>query len=415
MKKGILQHKFLPHIWTQPSYPKSLHPQLLSLLKAFEIIFPLSEKSRVKEEQIYEGESIIPTLLEQSPSASLLKQQGFFFEDSILSKFKSQGEEDELRRLYQLAFVPKEFFGRLMVRLFHSAHAEQYYKDEMLVSHKNTCAKVWLDEDVLHIRVQGNHRELLLRNICEIVDNLLADWLNVDTHVFIPCPHCIKKMDLSDSDSISESGSLDASSIRHKRLKNSQHTQSRHTSSRTLSHETEKEGFHLFSLLECEERAAEGKAFLECPLGDSPVELSSLCPDIVVSDVKKISLDQIEGKTQIGKGSFAIVYKGVLEGKVVAVKSLIDTKEFKELRKEASKMSCLDHPNLLKLIGMSFNPLSLVTEFASRGSLFDLIHETKDEKRVFEELNWNFKLSISKDIASGMSYLHNCTPPIVHR
>jgi serine/threonine protein kinase len=44
-----------------------------------------------------------------------------------------------------------------------------------------------------------------------------------------------------------------------------------------------------------------------------------------------------------------------------------------------------------------------------RGSLFDLLH---DEKFA---LGWDLRVSICRDVSSGMNFLHTTTPPVLHR
>lgn len=44
------------------------------------------------------------------------------------------------------------------------------------------------------------------------------------------------------------------------------------------------------------------------------------------------------------------------------------------------------------------------------GTLFNLLH-----KEETKSISLTSKLKFAKDIASGMSYLHSLTPPIIHR
>ncbi len=48
-------------------------------------------------------------------------------------------------------------------------------------------------------------------------------------------------------------------------------------------------------------------------------------------------------------------------------------------------------------------------EFMARGSLKKLLHDAS------LDLTWEFRLSALRDTATGMLYLHNQTPPAIHR
>ena len=89
----------------------------------------------------------------------------------------------------------------------------------------------------------------------------------------------------------------------------------------------------------------------------------------------------------------------------------------------AEKFSRLNHPNLVKLYGITLNPLRMILEFVSQGDLFDLIHpkdKTDKEKGILGKISekdfpMEYRLKIALDIAKGMLYLQSITPPIIHR
>ena len=116
----------------------------------------------------------------------------------------------------------------------------------------------------------------------------------------------------------------------------------------------------------------------------------------------------------IAHGAMGVVNRAVYNGTMVAVKSFIcgpsgvSTDEF---HKEIRTLSTLHHPNIVLFIGFTSDPPSIVQEFAERGSLYDAIsvHNTTGE------MGWNRRLSIARDSARGMIYLHAQKPPILHR
>ncbi|XP_028783038.1 serine/threonine-protein kinase CTR1 [Neltuma alba] len=122
-------------------------------------------------------------------------------------------------------------------------------------------------------------------------------------------------------------------------------------------------------------------------------------------------------KDKIGTGSFGTVLRADWRGSDVAVKILkvqgFDAERYEEFRKEVSLMKRLRHPNIVLFMGAVFEQpnLSIVTEYLSRGSLFELLR-MPDARLVLSEKR---RLSMAYDVASGMNYLHQMRPPIVHR
>ncbi len=71
-------------------------------------------------------------------------------------------------------------------------------------------------------------------------------------------------------------------------------------------------------------------------------------------------------------------------------------------------MAQLQHPNFIRLLGVSLRPLCIVMELMA-GNLYDYLH---DKQRP---LNWRLRASLAEDIALGVRFLHEQSPPLVHR
>ncbi|XP_066418681.1 LIM domain kinase 2 isoform X6 [Molothrus aeneus] len=97
-------------------------------------------------------------------------------------------------------------------------------------------------------------------------------------------------------------------------------------------------------------------------------------------------------------------------GKVMVMKELIrcDEETQKTFLTEVKVMRSLDHPNVLKFIGVLYKDkkLNLLTEYIEGGTL-------KDFLRNADPFPWQQKVSFAKGIASGMAYLHSMC--IIHR
>ncbi|KAM4616132.1 LIM domain kinase 2 [Polymixia lowei] len=121
--------------------------------------------------------------------------------------------------------------------------------------------------------------------------------------------------------------------------------------------------------------------------------------------------DLIHGEV-LGKGFFgqAIKVTHKATGEVMVMKELIrcDEETQKTFLKEVKVMRSLEHPHVLKFIGVLYKDkrLNLITEFIEGGTLKDFIRE-------MDPFPWEQRVSFAKSIASGMAYLHSMS--IIHR
>jgi len=133
---------------------------------------------------------------------------------------------------------------------------------------------------------------------------------------------------------------------------------------------------------------------------------SNCCPWIV--DSRRISLGE-----SLGEGNYGRVNRGTYNGKPVAVKRLfnsrLDDRGMLMLRREAAILSDLVHPNIVQLIGLSLSEgnLILVMELVERGSL----HYVLADRSL--KLSWPKRLSMLRDAALGINYLHSLG--VIHR
>ncbi|KAL9241769.1 hypothetical protein vseg_015836 [Gypsophila vaccaria] len=106
------------------------------------------------------------------------------------------------------------------------------------------------------------------------------------------------------------------------------------------------------------------------------------------------------------KGS---VYKGVLEGNQVAIKTVNG-----DVSKEISVLNKINHFNLVNLLGVGFNEgvWYLIYENVVNGPLSDWIYADNPEK----SLSWGKRMQVALDVATGLNYLHSYTsPPLIHK
>lgn len=122
----------------------------------------------------------------------------------------------------------------------------------------------------------------------------------------------------------------------------------------------------------------------------------------------------------LGRGGFGVVFKGTLNGKLVAVKrcdsGTMGTKGLQEFMAEIDVLRKVRHRHLVALLGYCThgNERLLVYEYMSggtlRGHLCDLRHSG------YTPLTWTQRMIIALDVARGIEYLHGLAQEtFIHR
>ncbi|XP_077359583.1 receptor-interacting serine/threonine-protein kinase 2 isoform X2 [Festucalex cinctus] len=121
----------------------------------------------------------------------------------------------------------------------------------------------------------------------------------------------------------------------------------------------------------------------------------------------------------LSRGGFGTVFKAQHSDwrTTVAIKCLkLDSpfgeRERKCLLKEAEVLHKARFNYIIQIFGICNEPefFCIVTEFMSNGSLDQLLHE----KDMYPVLAWPLRLRILYEIALGVNFLHNMSPPLLH-
>ncbi|EFA77775.1 leucine-rich repeat-containing protein [Heterostelium album PN500] len=393
IKRGILVHNDLFQVWGG-RYDASLWPTLLKILEKFEVAYELPGKSDA------EGKSLLPSLLPEDPDgeiARILEQEWTPTAKLVESKQPVHFFGCD----YNFEFMPLGFFSRLLLRVLHISGIDikTYWrngvlldiigssqKQQALIAFKKRTNFGSKDAYKLTIEVRtfnngkkedDSNAAQFLQQLVFTVDSLLNNfYLNLpNIQRLIPCNHCI------------------------------------------CLNPTQEPFYFEFS--SCITALQEGKPFLYCRNDPNiPVRVDYVAPDLVANKVPTLKDTDVEYEKQIGKGAFGLVHKGKLKsGQVVAIKSLLnqegqETEEmiekFQEFQREVFIMSGMNHPNLVRLHGLMFNPPRMVMEFVPLGDLYKRL-------RCGETMSWGFKTRLMLDIAKGLEYMQSLSPPIVHR
>ncbi|KAM0856413.1 hypothetical protein ACQ4PT_049154 [Festuca glaucescens] len=129
---------------------------------------------------------------------------------------------------------------------------------------------------------------------------------------------------------------------------------------------------------------------------------------------EKLKLATKEFRDKLGEGGFGSVFKGQLNNETVAIKQLDRAGQGKkEFLAEVQIIGCVQHINLVKLIGFCAEKSHrlLVYEYMPRGSLEKWIYYKQNNA----PLEWCTRHMIVTGIAKGLSYLHeDCRQRIAH-
>jgi serine/threonine protein kinase len=135
----------------------------------------------------------------------------------------------------------------------------------------------------------------------------------------------------------------------------------------------------------------------------------------------------------LGEGSYGKVYLASMRETLCAVKLLLSTEDaaaavrsgessislsspvMQALQKECGLMASLRHPNVVLFLGLCYSPPAIVTEYCSRGSLFDCLRAASQAEGAAAQLSWTRRLNMALDAAKGVLALHSHSPPMVHR
>eukprot|EP01103_Thecamoeba_quadrilineata_P001906 TRINITY_DN1176_c0_g1_i2.p1 TRINITY_DN1176_c0_g1~~TRINITY_DN1176_c0_g1_i2.p1 ORF type:complete len:1699 (+),score=387.97 TRINITY_DN1176_c0_g1_i2:81-5177(+) len=395
VKAGILHAADLTKVWP---YPQDQITKFVTLLIKFEILYqiPMIPSERGQKEKY-----MIPSRLpEERPS-------------NLMADWEKNGSQSQFGRIFKYKFLPLGFFSRLMIRTLHLPLLvpQNYWMNGFVVrlSGERTALAL-LEYNPQEYSLSLSVREEvpgaglgLLRVLLETIEALASGWYQAKADVKIPCCHCLKL-------------------------------------NRGLVVSPE-----LFSLDECVDAIRSGRNFVICRGSNRTVRVDALAPDIAFRDFRRrrIKYSELTIMRVLGKGAFGTVYLGLLDNEEVAIKQLASPNEnestealdtipaagldatsvsapsseieeekqaaFAEFQREVFIMGCLEHRNLVKLIGITLQPLAMVMECLPLGTLYHLL--------VAEDVTWNnlLRLHVAADIALGMKYLHSVVPPIIHR
>ncbi|XP_076858363.1 receptor tyrosine-protein kinase erbB-4 [Brachyhypopomus gauderio] len=156
------------------------------------------------------------------------------------------------------------------------------------------------------------------------------------------------------------------------------------------------------------------RRFLETELVE-PLTPSGTAPN--QAQLRILKETELKRVKVLGAGAFGTVYKGIWvpEGETVkipvAIKILNEAtgpKANVEFMDEALIMASMEHPHLVRLLGVCLSPtIQLVTQLMPHGCLLDYVHEHKDNIGSQLLLNWCVQ------IAKGLMYLEERR--LVHR
>ncbi|XP_078448218.1 serine/threonine-protein kinase STY46-like isoform X3 [Wolffia australiana] len=131
------------------------------------------------------------------------------------------------------------------------------------------------------------------------------------------------------------------------------------------------------------------------------------------TDVWEIDARRLSFGSKVASGSYCDLYRGTYCSQDIAIKILKPERLNVELQREFAQevfiMRKVRHRNVVQFIGACTKPpnLCIVTEFMSRGSVYDFLHKQRCTFKL------PALLRVAIDVSKGMNYLHQNN--IIHR
>ncbi|MEW5318025.1 MAG: hypothetical protein WDW38_009279 [Sanguina aurantia] len=138
-----------------------------------------------------------------------------------------------------------------------------------------------------------------------------------------------------------------------------------------------------------------------------------------------IDASELNMKKLIGSGAYGKVWLAEWTNCAVAVKELLafsgmasgeyDPREYAALFNEVQLLGSLSHPSVMRFLAVCVEPPMIVMQYYPHGSLYDLLKRARSgNPKAVKELSWQKRVEMLLDIASGMQYLHQKSPPVIH-
>ncbi|GMF30905.1 unnamed protein product [Phytophthora fragariaefolia] len=136
----------------------------------------------------------------------------------------------------------------------------------------------------------------------------------------------------------------------------------------------------------------------------------------------RIPLEKITRGKLISQGGYGMVYRGSYRGEVVAIKTLLPEQR-KTLRQinsflsEIKMMAAMDHPRIVRLIGVAWDSLAdlcSVAEYMKGGDLRSFLNHVEYQEHRPHGFDFE-KARIALHVAHSLTYLHSLDPLVLHR
>ena len=145
------------------------------------------------------------------------------------------------------------------------------------------------------------------------------------------------------------------------------------------------------------------------------------------SQLQELVIRNVVHGNVIGKGANGKIFKGTWEGAPCAIKEihsifaeLASEEELAAFKsafiEECRRSSRLRHPNIVQFLGVYFRPQVAASLQGLPCLVMELLHS--DLTNFLSDnpvISYGIKLSILRDVALGLRFLHNSAPQIIHR